>query len=135
MMASTCCQPTSGTLTQLGLAFSASNRTRRRRLDISLLPRGGAPGGRSKKLSEPDRRTPVAHMVQAVRDMNGRLDKIAPGLLAKLNLMFDEAFLTLFVLLSAIGGGPVDGRVLMLSGLGAAAWFFAAAVLRLYSPC
>ncbi len=68
--------------------------------------------------------------------MNGRLDKIAPGLAAKLNLLFDEAFALLFVLLSAARGGVVlDGRVLILSAVIAGGWFFAAAVLRLYSPC
>lgn len=68
--------------------------------------------------------------------MNGRFDKLAPGLAAKLNFAFDEVFVVLTLLLAAAGQPPsFDDRLAVLSLLVALAWFVGAGVLRLYSPC
>ena len=69
--------------------------------------------------------------------MNGRFDKIAPGLAAKLNFFFDEAFGVLSLLLAIATDPPwvFDSRVGLLSLVAALSWFVAAAILRLYSPC
>jgi exopolysaccharide biosynthesis polyprenyl glycosylphosphotransferase len=68
--------------------------------------------------------------------MNGKFDKLAPGVGAKLNLAFDLAFV-LLTFLAALTS-PVDQimpRVLVLISVATAAWFCAVVFLRLYSPC
>ncbi len=68
--------------------------------------------------------------------MNDRLDKIAPGLTAKLNLFFDEVFAILAVLLAVTPTHPLtDSHIALVCGAVMLSWFVAAALLRLYSPC
>ncbi|MEZ4272502.1 MAG: sugar transferase [Myxococcota bacterium] len=67
--------------------------------------------------------------------MNGKFDKLAPGLTAKLNLLFD---LTLVLVMVPLATHPeqliLNTRLLTLSAAGVSIWLFAAALLRLYSP-
>jgi exopolysaccharide biosynthesis polyprenyl glycosylphosphotransferase len=68
--------------------------------------------------------------------MNGRFDKIAPGLAAKLNLLLDELLAVLSLLLvSTVHAQLHDQRLSVITITVVAGWFLAAGLLRLYSPC
>lgn len=67
--------------------------------------------------------------------MNGRFDKLAPGLAAKLNFAFDLVFAVLTLLLAtAADPEAFDDRLVALALLVTLTWLVGAAVLRLYSP-
>jgi exopolysaccharide biosynthesis polyprenyl glycosylphosphotransferase len=63
--------------------------------------------------------------------MNGRFDKIAPGLPAKVGLLID-AILVCGALWLIV---PQPSLLFSTATPAVLAWFFAAAILRLYSPC
>ena len=68
--------------------------------------------------------------------MYDRFDRIAPGLVAKANLLIDIILVLVVLAVASSGSGPVLGVTYALTAaLAVLAWIVSATVLRLYSPC